>query len=361
MLAVSSRRVRSFVIAVISCGLSVLACSASNSINAGGGGGHCDSTKCAPGNTCLPLGGETKCRKTCSSNADPSTSCPFGYTCTDTQQANVPPFCVQDTAVNTDGKPLVKKPGGQWGFPCQASQGITNPACDTDQGFYCYGDAPTDGDAYCTRYDCEKDSDCGAGFWCAKINTSPNVETAKHRVIGEVQNACLRRVYCSTCTVDLDCPPIKGKAQHCIVDGSGTSICSPECDGNQACPNEAKCVDPGIGTKTCFPRATVCVGDGSLCSPCRVDTDCGDDGVCVKGQYTTEHTCAKKSTSSCGNSSNPTQGSCPQKLTDGSKASVRCLGSVFNEVPPDYCHGIYSIGAASGSAAPDIGCWTPAR
>ncbi len=316
----------------------------------------CDDAKCAAGNKCLPLNGETKCRKTCSSNADPATSCPFGYTCTDTLEG-VEPFCIQDTALRDDGKPLEKKASGQWGASCQANLGIENPGCDTEQGFYCYGVAPTDGDAYCTRYDCEKDSDCGAGFWCGKINQTPNVQTAKRTTFGEVQNVCLRRTYCSTCKVDLDCPPVAGKTQHCIEDASGAGFCTPECDKTGNCPNEATCASVG-DLKVCYPRATVCVGDGSLCSPCRVDTDCGEDGICVKGQYTTEKSCAKKSTKSCGTASKPTNGSCPEQLQDGSKAMVRCLGSLIKEVPADYCHGIYPLGSQGGG---DVGCWTPKR
>ncbi|MCW5833146.1 MAG: hypothetical protein KIS78_12160 [Labilithrix sp.] len=343
---------RSFGFTVICGGLAVLSACSSDPAPAAG----CDSAKCAPGNTCLPFEGETKCRKTCSSNADPATSCPFGYTCTDTQTGDEP-FCVQDTAIGFDGQPLQPKTSGQWGAKCQANLGMENPGCDTDQGFYCYGVSPTDGDAYCTRYDCQTDRDCGAGFWCGQANLTPNVGTAKRSTFGEVQNVCLRRTYCSTCKVDLDCPPILGKVQHCIDDASGARVCAPECDGNASCPNEARCADVGVGAKVCYPRATVCVGDGSLCSPCRVDTDCGEDGVCVKGQYTTEKACAKKSTKSCGTSSAPSQGSCPQSLPDGSKAAVRCLGAVFDEVPEDYCHGIYMIGAEGG----DIGCWTPKR
>lgn len=346
---------RAFAIFVVIGGGSVLACSSDNTATA-----KCEDSKCAAGNKCLPLNGEIKCRKTCSSNADPSTSCPFNYTCTDTQQAGVPPFCVQDTSVSPDGNPLQKKPTGQWNYKCQANLGLTNPACDTAQGFYCYGISPSDGEAYCTRYGCEADTDCAAGFWCATVNVAPNVANAKRSPIGSVQTVCLQRTYCSPCKVDLDCQPIGGKAQHCVADTGGTTYCAPECDSDQSCHNEAKCVDPGgLGTKVCFPRAGVCVGDGQLCSPCRNDKDCGDDGVCVKGQYTTEHTCAKKSATSCGTKDNITKGSCPATATE-SGAKVGCYGQIFSEVPPDYCHGIYSLGSGQ-EQAPDIGCYTPPR
>jgi len=316
----------------------------------------CDDAKCAAGNKCLVLNGENKCRKTCTSNDDPATSCPYGYTCRDTL-TGAPPFCVQDKAVNADGKPLTQK-AGQWGTKCQANLGIQNPGCDGDQGFFCYGNSPTDGDAYCTRYDCTSDEECGAGFWCGKINQTPNVQTAKRSTIGETQNVCLRRSYCSTCNVDLDCPPIAGTKQHCIPDANGANFCAPECQGSTNCPNEAKCVDAGVGAvgaNVCYPRATVCVGDGSLCAPCRSDADCGADGVCVKGQYTTEHACAKKAPQSC--NKGKAAGGCPAKTGTNPAIDVRCLGGTFDEVPEDYCHGIYFIGSDGG----DIGCWTPKR
>lgn len=352
MLAVSARasaKARAFAFSLVFGGIALTAaCSDDNA--------ECVDSKCAPGNSCLPLNGVTKCRKTCSSNDTAATSCPYGYTCTDTL-TGVSPFCVQTTALRDDGTPLQKR-DGQWGAPCQPNLGMeNNPACDGEQRFLCYGTSPTDGASYCTRYDCEKDSDCGPGFWCGKANRQPNVQTAKRGTVGDVVNVCLRREYCATCAVDLDCPTLSGKKQYCLTDPNGAGYCTPACDSNQSCPNEAVCQVAGNGAMACVPRAGVCVGDGSLCSPCRVDTDCGADGACVKGQYTTEKACAKKSTSSCGDKDNPTQGSCPKELTDGSKAQVRCLGSVFEQVPADYCHGIYFIGTDGG----DIGCWTPKR
>ena len=314
----------------------------------------CDSAKCAPGNECLPLNGEVKCRKTCSSNDDPATSCPFGYTCTDTE-TGVSPFCIQDTALRDDGNPVEKKPSGQWGAPCPATGGFENAACDLDQNFYCYGTSPTDAEAYCTRYECEKDSDCGAGFWCSQINQQPNVKTARRSPssIGVVQNVCLRRTYCSTCKVDLDCPSIGGKAQHCVDDAAGGRFCAPECDTSQACPNEARCRDVG-GLKVCYPRASVCTGDGSLCSPCRVDSDCAEGSVCTKGTYTTEKACTKK-VSSCEE--------CPQTI-DSPARNIGCTREDGDQLPKNHCVGLYELGKPSRPGEPqpyDIGCWTPDR
>ncbi len=345
-------KVRSLACASLFTGLAVLAACSTDRQIVVVPAPPCDSTKCAAGNTCLALDGVTKCRKTCASNDDPATSCPFGYTCTDTRPGEeVSPFCVQDRAVRADGAPLVKKERGQWGALCRANLGVESEDCDTAQGFYCYGTTPTDGEAYCTRYDCVEDAECGAGFWCGKINQTPNVMTAKRLTIGETQNVCLRRTYCSTCTSDIDCPAVAGRPQHCIADSAGAQFCSPECEATTNCPLEARCatVTSGAGSvKVCYPRATVCVGDGSLCTPCRVDTDCGDDGACVKGEYTTERFCAKKVTACT---------ECPKTVAEP-KRTVGCSSKGSERLPMNHCVGLYAI---KGTVGADIGCWTPDR
>jgi hypothetical protein len=303
----------------------------------------CDSSQCAPGNKCLPLAGETKCRKTCSSNSDPAASCPFGYTCTNESPE---PFCVKDTAG------LTKAPKGQWGAPCKATGGLDkNPDCDTAQSFWCFGLTPTDGDAYCTRYDCTADTDCGAGFYCATANVFPDVTTAK-RSQGDTEKVCLKREYCAPCAADLDCLPIGGRTAHCVADDTGKSFCTPECDKTANCNNEAQCLDFG-DYKACYPRAGTCVGDGSLCSPCMADPDCGPDGLCIKGQYTTEKSCAKKSPSACANKDCAAK---PGNLPSAS-TGIGCQSKADDTVPAGYCVGVYSIGGQSA----DIGCYTPER
>jgi hypothetical protein len=313
----------------------------------------CDDAKCAPGNQCLALDGEVKCRKVCSSNTDPATSCPYGYACVDTL-TGAPPFCVEVQAKNPDGTKLEQR-SGQWGQQCQPNLGLENPACDTDQGFYCYAQSPTDANAYCTRWDCTSDAECGPGFWCGTVNVTPNVATAKRSTIGEVQHVCLKRGYCSTCTSDLDCLPVDNRPQHCIQDANGASFCTPECEANANCPNEARCADAGVvdeegnPKKVCYPRATVCVGDGSLCSPCRADSDCGEDGICIKGEYTTERACAKKAPSGACDS-------CPRTI-DNPQRQIGCAKTSSDLLPAGYCVGLYKIGAQPS----DIGCWTPDR
>jgi hypothetical protein len=307
----------------------------------------CDESKCAPGNKCLALGSDVRCRKTCTSNTDPAQSCPFGFLCKDPLNGS-PAFCVQSKATLPNGQPISQKPNGQWGAPCQANLGIENAACDTQQGFFCYGLSPTDAAAYCTRYDCTRDDECGPGFWCGKINITPNVTTAKSSTFGQVQNVCLRRTYCAPCAVDLDCPTSEGKKQHCIADELGIPFCTTECSGAGTCHKDAKCVDAGIGVNVCFPRASTCVGDGSLCSPCRTDADCGADGICVKGDLTEEKLCAKQ-VNSCT--------ACPRTVPSPARRAIGCLEEATDTIPVNYCFGVYNVaGTPTG-----VGCWTADR
>lgn len=366
-------------------------CSSTQNVVGGTSGtsaASCDPSQCLAGNTCLTVGEETKCRKTCTGNNDGS--CPFGYTCAGAQasycqkvenadpnvcgaafKGNVftcpgnPPLgcrdagdgkwcCPESVCLKQNGD-IKKSDKGQFGARCNAAKGRTNPECDDAQGFYCFGLSPSDGDAYCTRYDCESDLDCGPSHYCGNANVGPNADSVK-RTVRQVQKVCLRRDYCAPCTSDFDCvPTIGGVKTHCVPDDNLQGFCAPECVENKNCAYDAKCVDGGLGLKTCYPRAGKCVGDGSICQPCRSDADCGDDGACVQGQYTTERSCAKKSKIQCKDGA--TQGTdfdCPKPTQP--KAAIRCLGSVFDQVPVNYCHGLYPFGESA-----DVGCWTPER
>ena len=364
----------------------------------------CDDSQCLAGNKCLVGDGERKCRRPCSSNTDPSTNCPTGAVCeggntpsviadgcTKGTDATTAQFCSAFSTLGgthlTNYKCGDKNPTGyiaagdpgqwccndapaevydapyckrvtreytagpkQWGTPCNATLGLANnPECDIAQGFACYGQAPADGSSYCTRYDCHADSECAAGFYCGTINVAPNVTTAK-ATQHETTNVCLRRDYCAPCVADFDCPSVNGSPQHCVSDQKGAGICAVECKTNSNCAFEARCIDAGVGALVCYPRAGVCVGDQSLCSPCRNDADCGDDGLCVKGQYTTEHACAKKSGVTC----TDTAKMCPK--SSAPKARVGCTTMDGPDLPANYCVGLYPFSMDS-----DLGCFTPAR
>jgi hypothetical protein len=372
--------------------------------NPGGLQTTCDETQCLAGNKCLQGDGELKCRRPCSSNNDPATNCPSGAVCVaasspstipmgctkgaeaDTERlcgalttlggthlnsyacgdvvpkncvasAEAGQWCCNDAPAEAYAQPFckritreVKAGPKQWGAGCNATAGLENNVdCDSAQGFFCYGQSPADGASYCTRYDCHADSECAPNFYCGTINVAPNVTTAKP-TRHQTTTVCLRRDYCAPCSADLDCPTLNGLTQHCVPDDNGVGFCGPECQTSQNCNFEAKCIDGGIGIKTCYPRAGSCIGDGSLCSPCRNDADCGDDGLCVKGQYTTEHACAKKSAITCTTSAKQ----CPP--SSAPKAKIGCETADAAEAPANYCVGLYSFGDNA-----DIGCWTPAR
>jgi hypothetical protein len=316
----------------------------------------CVDSNCAEGNKCLELDGEVRCRKVCSSNHDPSTSCPFNHTCVPRDGAES--FCVKNALELTEGP-------GLWGTPCVASQGIDNPACDADQGFFCYGTAPNDGAAYCTLYGCGSDSECAAGYYCGDVNSSPNVASPV-RIVGATEKVCLKRTYCAPCRGDMDCPAQGGVEQRCVADDDGNQFCATTCANNGNCPYDARCVEgPAEDAMVCYPRAGRCVGDGSVCSPCRSDADC-PEGACVQGKYTTEKHCTVASKITCTVGTGGVQPGvhydCPT-LTEPTEL-VRCIGSGdkiskdqgLESVPPNHCHGLYRLDKSI-----DVGCWTPDR
>lgn len=315
------------------------ACSSSNSAADAGTG--C-STQCAAGNMCIDdgSGDGPQCHKVCTQQDE----CPFGWYCNDGSASGAQPanWCVQSTTTLTPTS-------GQWGTPCLPTGGESNNmACDSADGFACYGQTPTDANAFCTVFGCAQDSDCPGGWWCETVNTKPNVTTVS-RSFGQTRSVCTPRQYCATCVLDHDCPALlNGTQQHCIQDSAGNGFCTPQCATSSDCNADAKCVqqetvctpaegpDGGTGPScqsdedcppvngfnshcysgactqecgsasdcpgpnpqkctalsTCIPYAGVCLGDGSFCSPCRSDGDCTSGGYCMYGEagYSTDLT-----------------------------------------------------------------------
>lgn len=322
IIAVSSALVVSGLVAA-----SVMACSDDVTEEAG----PCDSAKCLAGNTCIAVKGETKCRKTCTAQ-----TCPFNYSCVVNETGQG--YCAENKVKLADTK------GKQWGASCNASSGLdANPDCDTTQGFQCYGETPSDANAYCTRYACADDSDCAGGFWCATVNKQPDVTTLD-RSIGETVKVCKKRDYCGPCTRDLDCAPqIDGRPSKCAKDGTGAGFCTRACDNDASCNrNDVKC-DNG----TCTPRAGACKGDGNLCSPCLADTDCKNGGLCLQADYSTEKYCGFKSPTACTQAGN----ACPKD--NAAKARVGCYTSGPLK---DQCTGFYRV---ADQLFP--GCWSAER
>jgi hypothetical protein len=377
-------------------------------------GPTCVSSKCSAGNQCIDDGsgsGET-CHKVCTQQSQ----CPSGWFCNDGVAAGKPAnWCVQTTA------PLPQAVG-QWGTPCLPGGGEgANSACDTADGFICFGHLPTDANSYCTTQGCGADSDCPGGWWCANVDNAPNVQTSK-RSFGTTRTVCVPRDYCAPCAMDHDCPASStGTPQHCIPDQSGNGYCTPQCGSNADCALDATCqsqwavCQPAEGTAcktdddcpasngtyqhclaglctpecatagdcngdqkcsgwaTCSPRAGTCLGDGGFCSPCRNDGDCSQGGVCVYADYSTERYCSVPMlTGTCPTSTTagvtinqPAAGQCPAAPA-GSPASVKNKGFigctiVTSVAPANECVALTSISDGNGGEAPVLGCWTVDR
>jgi hypothetical protein len=185
------------------------------------------------------------------------------------------------------------------------------------------------------------------------VNTQPNA-VKKSRTFGDTRTVCLRRNYCSPCTADFDCPTIDGKASRCVDDSAGGKFCATQCVNTTNCNLDAQCSTYDDGTKLCIPRAGVCKGDGSLCSPCRSDADC-PNGFCIKSFYSPETFCSVKSKTACvaSGTASLVKGDCPP-FTAVSTTKIGCEADKTDpEIPKDQCVGIIPF-ADSG----DIGCWT---
>ncbi len=308
----------------------------------------CDSSKCLPGNTCIATQadravGTSQCRFPCATHAD----CPSGYHC-DANAGGTSPYCVADAI-------QVPAANGQWAAPCPPSGGIAkNAACDVADGFACWGSSPTDANAFCTRYACKTDDDCGHGWWCARLNQFPNLEDPKV-MTGATWNVCMPRTYCSPCASDIDCSPVNGVPQHCLAANDGTQYCAPECTSDPQCALDAHCV-PQRNYAACVPRAGVCVGDGSLCAPCRSDADC--KGTCVGAYQSPERFCAVKSGAPCVLQKD---GSITAQCPSSTPATPRVSCSVSQyepDMPPDLCIGEVVFGTDNGQPIYETGCWT---
>jgi hypothetical protein len=317
----------------------------------------CDPAKCDPKNqcACAPDGKTASCKLQCSAQTD----CPFNYFCNDES----PSYCQSMTFPG--GNPITKKDKGQWGFACNPTGGeANNPDCDSAQGFGCWGKSPTDATAFCTTIgQCRQDpqySDCPGGWWCETLNAQPNVTTTKAKW-GTTRPVCMPRWYCSPCQQDYDCSlSADGLPQHCITDTGGTNkYCATECGQTSNCAPDASCSannDPGI--KLCMPNAGVCVGDGTLCSPCHSDDDCAAasaGGFCLVSDYSHERFCGALDTTNCISGQAPT--GCPPLPTGVKAKRVSCTSMASDYLgPKNQCLGIVTL---QHGASAQAGCWVP--
>jgi hypothetical protein len=348
-----------------------VACSSSSS---------CDDSKCASGNKCVNTGTTTQCELLCASQG----ACPANYFCGVAKDGTTN-YC-QPSATQF-------KPGpGQWGASCNPTGGLdNNPDCDTADQFWCYGRNPTDDQAFCTQYQCTKDTDCGDDYVCTTINTYPDVRSAKPQ-FGQTTTVCLPRTYCEVCNVDIDCVPPTGGTAQCTTGTDNVKFCSYQCQNDGNCPQDAAC-DSASGL--CKPRAGVCKGNGMLCSPCRSDLDCAPGGgVCATQEYSGERYCTQKSPTPCSVSNtactsatayctevsedpntgapiygctdakgttcdpnnNVTHFGCPKTTVNNDDVSCS-IDSSDPGIPQDQCYGLINFGTGTNANEID-GCWS---
>ena len=345
----------------------------------------CDDSKCAAGNKCIDPGtGTAQCELICTKQAD----CPANYHCA-ANKANSANYCQADGVKYNPGS-------GQWGAPCDPAKGLDNNSdCDTADQFWCYGRNPTDGEAFCTQFQCNSDKDCGQDYVCTTINNYPNVQTAKPcsqtatSCDRSTTTVCLPRTYCLPCATDIDCVGPSNTQGSCVAGTDGAKFCSYGCQNDGNCPKDAAC-DQNSGM--CMPRAGVCVGTGNLCDPCHSDKDC-PQGICATSPYSGEHYCTVKSTSHCFVKSPTCAGAEAYCMTVGETSSgqpvygcsdsqsTTCDPSTNKEnfgcptsstatpdvycsidntdlaLPVDQCFGIVSFGTGANAGNID-GCWT---
>jgi hypothetical protein len=127
-------------------------------------------------------------------------------------------------------------------------------------------------------------------------------------------------------------------------------LCAPECGSDGDCDATKGQQCQNSNSSYCSPKAGVCKGDGTLCSPCRSDADCVNGGYCVEAPYSGERFCTQRAHGTC-----PGPGACPGS-TGAPGSSVACTTQASNFAPANQCVGLVLLG---GSPIP--GCWTAGR
>jgi hypothetical protein len=246
---------------------------------------------------------------------------------------------------------------------------VSDDVCGPVPGFKCYGRAPNDAQAFCTKADCKTDADCDfPGYYCATVDKAPNVRE-RARSFGETVKWCLPRTQCAPCKSDAECSDADGP-QACIKDNTGASYCMKTCSANGECKRDHACSDKD-GQRVCFPIGGACRGDGTICARCSNDDECASK-FCLSDTYTDERSCAAEAdTARCEYQrcrvmgGNPVNSDCESNKCIPESASSGICAAAATKEPRDAGApdadvdgggadaGVYVAGSCRGTNVPD--------
>jgi len=234
-----------------------------------------DCKLCANDASC-PAGALVGCREgVCSVECDNSVNCPAGTYCGYSTDAY---WCVPVDFETGPGGP---------GDSC-ALQSCAD-------GFDCFSTGAEDALAFCT-IDCTTGRDCPPDMVC--------------RDPGDGTPICMPRDFCESCDLDIQCGY---QTDRCLATDpsveDGGRYCSRLCEPTRpnSCPLDSRCAEAfyceSLGawvsdcawcdgaceaaaptTYQCFHDYGSCVGEGALCEPCHINSECDAAGRCLSLQ-----------------------------------------------------------------------------
>lgn len=230
-------------------------------------------------------------------------TCPSGKGCERFHCNWQPDTCTRDAVACGDDQNCTIGKCAADGTPCTVQPCLANEC----SALSCITTGAGDADAYCTRHDCQADTDCAGGFYCGitrdpheLCNSDPQKGDSNFcgmtseacinkSALGQgntlfegslciLRKTCLKRGQCAPCATDLDCSQLPN--QTCKQIG-GEGRCARACSASSDCDPDYECLEG-----SCIPRFGACKGTGKFCEPCQSDEDCGTAGsrtACIEG------------------------------------------------------------------------------